>query len=362
MLKSVTELLNRQNNLLENQNKLLDRLCNLLERQDNSISEPEPFVKDLYRDEIRNGFMVTSHRKKLWNIQVRLINEFARVCKKHNLKWFAYGGTLLGAVRHKGFVPWDDDVDVAMLRPDYDKLLKIGAEEFKYPYFFDNWYDYRLEIDENHSEPAESQFPLIKKNSMRQSFPFGPMIKLRDCRTTMIEMDNRKYTNQGIFIDIFPFDILPPFEEEYQAQNCRLAREFLMAAIFPHKIKKAMEENQPFLISYGDMKKFLKLSYHQRGTFFDNFSKQIFFRSQKVGSLFTNYWGKTPVAFNVENFDEIVYMPYENIEIPVPAGWEDCLTTQYGDWRKMIYTHYHATEYSADIPYNSYYEKSAFMK
>ena len=348
------------------QNKLLDKLCNLFERQNLLSTTPplrENFVENLYCDEVRNGFLVTSHRKKLWNVQIGLINEFARVCKKYNLKWFAWGGTLLGAARHKGFIPWDDDVDLAMLRPDYNKFVKIAAEEFKYPYFFDNWYNYRLEIDENHSDPSELQFPLIRKDSMQQSFPFGPMIKIRDCRTTMIEVNNRKYTNQGIWIDIFPIDILPPFSDAQQLRNCALAREILMAAIFPYRIRQAMETKQPLLISYEDMKKFLVLSYHQRGTYFDNLSNEIFFRSPRVGTLFGNYWSnRTDLSIEIENFDEIVYMPFENIEIPAPIGWENYLKMAYGDWRKMVYTHSHATEYSADIPYSEYYMTSAFMR
>ena len=84
------------------------------------------FIKNLDTDEIRNGFLVPSQKKKLWNVQIKLINEFARICKKYNLRWFAYSGTLLGAARHKGFIPWDDDVDLIMLRPDYNKFLEVA--------------------------------------------------------------------------------------------------------------------------------------------------------------------------------------------------------------------------------------------
>ena len=117
-----------------------------------NVYQPFPFqifVRNIERDEMRSGFLVTSHRKKLWNVQIGLIKEFERICKKHNLKWWACGGTLLGAARHKGFIPWDDDVDVAMLRPDYNKFLDIAADEIKYPYFLDNWYDYTIESEEN---------------------------------------------------------------------------------------------------------------------------------------------------------------------------------------------------------------------
>lgn len=67
--------------------------------------------------------------------QLQILIEFIRVCKKHGLKYYLFGGSALGAVRHQGFIPWDDDVDVCMPRPDFDKLMKL-ADEFEEPYFY----------------------------------------------------------------------------------------------------------------------------------------------------------------------------------------------------------------------------------
>lgn len=86
-----------------------------------------PYVKNLEVDEIRSRFLVTSDRKRLWNKQIELIVEFDRVCKKYGIQWFAGYGTLLGAVRHEGFIPWDDDADVLIFRSDYEKLKQIAS-------------------------------------------------------------------------------------------------------------------------------------------------------------------------------------------------------------------------------------------
>lgn len=69
-------------------------------------------------------------------IQLLLLQELLKVCNEHNLKIFAAYGTLLGAIRHKGFIPWDDDIDMDMLRPDYDKLVSIAPKAFQPPFFF----------------------------------------------------------------------------------------------------------------------------------------------------------------------------------------------------------------------------------
>ena len=82
-----------------------------------------------FRDETRDGFAVPGLMKRCWGAQLRVLEEFDRICEKHGIRWFAFCGTLLGAVRHKGFVPWDDDVDIAMLREDYENFLGVAPLE-----------------------------------------------------------------------------------------------------------------------------------------------------------------------------------------------------------------------------------------
>ena len=131
-------------------------------------------------EEIRNDFFVSIERKKLWTVLLDLLIELDEVCTRNNLRYFILGGTLLGAVRHKGFIPWDDDIDVCMPREEYEKLLKL-QNEFKHPYFL--------------------QTPYTDPNF------FWSSTKLRNSNTTQI-VDMFKYQgfNQGICITIFPLD------------------------------------------------------------------------------------------------------------------------------------------------------------
>ena len=74
-------------------------------------------------EEIIDGHLVIEEDKKLWAVEMDLAEKLLNVCKKHDLKIWAEGGTLLGAVRHKGFIPWDNDMDFVMMRDDYEKLI-----------------------------------------------------------------------------------------------------------------------------------------------------------------------------------------------------------------------------------------------
>ena len=87
-----------------------------------------------YQEEERCGYLVSAHMKKVWAVELDLLYQLDQVCKKYGIKYYASGGTILGAERHKGMIPWDDDIDLMMLRDQYD-ILCSHADEFKEPYF-----------------------------------------------------------------------------------------------------------------------------------------------------------------------------------------------------------------------------------
>lgn len=115
-------------------------------------------------------------------LQMRILDillAFDKICTKHGLRYCICGGTMIGAVRHKGFIPWDDDLDVSMPRPDYEKLIAHAAE----------WLPKPLEFVCAENDP---DYPL----------PFG---KIQDASTTLIERPHLYYLG-GCYIDIFPYD------------------------------------------------------------------------------------------------------------------------------------------------------------
>lgn len=124
--------------------------------------------------------------QRLHKVQMEMIKDFQSLCSRHDIPYFAVGGTLLGAVRHKGFIPWDDDVDLGMLRQDYDRLIRIGEEEYadKYILF--------IPEKENH------YYNLIPKFVLRDSLYISEIAQ------------KAGINNMGIFLEIFVFeDVIP---------------------------------------------------------------------------------------------------------------------------------------------------------
>lgn len=121
---------------------------------------------------------------KIHELNLLLADEIKRICEKYNIKYFMIAGTLLGAVRHKGFIPWDDDMDFGMLRKDYNKFVRICTKELDEDKFF-----------------LQTQF-----NTKNYAFDIGKL-KLKG---TIIEENFSKNTaiDKSIFVDIFPFDFM----------------------------------------------------------------------------------------------------------------------------------------------------------
>lgn len=82
-----------------------------------------------YEDEVRDGFYIPGMMKRAWAASVEVFEEVARICEEYGIQYFADAGTLLGAVRHQGFIPWDDDFDICMKREDYNQFIRIARDE-----------------------------------------------------------------------------------------------------------------------------------------------------------------------------------------------------------------------------------------
>jgi len=257
---------------------------------------------DFYEEEVRCNYKISSIMKELWAIQLDMLNEFDKVCEKYNLKYFLDFGTMLGAVRHKGYIPWDDDVDVSMLREDYEKFIQVAPNEFKYPYFFQNAYTDK-DIVHGFSKLRRSDTCEIIKGDLQYGYRY----------------------NQGIWIDIFVMDGLPQDEQQQKAIDARRDKFYYTLFMLVRPSKKADIKYLPKMLRYAYYN-LITGGREKEFTRFNDFAQQ-FSGSNIVGHLmFYNSY-----RFRRELLEDLIRVPFENLMLPIPRGYDEYLRTVYGD-------------------------------
>ena len=153
-----------------------------------------------FEQEERCGYVVSAKMKRIWAVELDLLAELDRICRKYGIKYYASAGTILGAERHKGMIPWDDDIDVMMLRDQYD-LLCSHADEFEEPYFLQT-FDTDKGYFRGHAQLRNSMTTGVLVEEVNKDVPF----------------------NQGIFLDIFPLDNVVRNRKLWAKQMKRIER------------------------------------------------------------------------------------------------------------------------------------------
>lgn len=294
------------------------------------------FDPSFFKEEIRSDFFVDEKRKKIWAVELQILEKIDEVCKKHNLTYYAYYGTLLGAVRHQGFVPWDDDLDIAMFRDDYEKFQAIASEEFTEPYFFQNAYTDGI---------------------------IRFMAKVRDSRTTAIE-HLAPSINQGIFIDVFPLDVAPDGINEEAPVILEIQKEIWTTVVNPREILEDLEAGKRFVLDINTLVNLIKLDKRERFKEFEAFSLAHFGETENVDFIVRQLFYGQPESPKKGWFKNIVYLPFENIRIPAPAEYDKILTVLYGDYHEFVRggsTHEEVIM-DPDIPYGEYFAKYILKK
>ncbi len=296
------------------------------------------FDDDFFYDEIRCDYKVSSKQKRIWAIEIDLLNELINVCKKYDIKLFVFAGTLLGAARHNGFIPWDDDVDVCLTRTEYEKLLKVAPKEFKSPYFF--------------------------QTALSDRRYFVGFSRLRNSLTTgHIKGQKSIDYNQGIYIDIF---VLDGYVDDKFLLKKQLRRRSL-AVLFLSSYTNEYIGNTKFAIILkkivGNILHYTVckiIPYETAVKYYDGVLKMYNGKCENVTflthpiSLLQKYYCK------ITDLDTTAYLPFENITVPVPASYKQILKNIYGDYMKYPPLsergkwHEGSLELDPDIPYKEY--------
>lgn len=246
------------------------------------------------------------------NLLIKTLQAFIEFCNKNNLKYFAAYGTALGAVRHKGFIPWDDDIDVHMPREDYNRLLELS-----------------------HEIPAPYQLGNISECGYT-----APFAKFMDMNTTIWEFERIPYII-GVYIDIFPLDDCPEDPSPVISLKNQLSDSFfryfhgleewgLRDILLPLKYRNWTELKRICTIKYQSV--FLRKHYHKE--VLDLLQQLSSYRDCPFYFDSADVYGKW-MTFNKECFEEAVEMPFENITIKVPCQYDEYLHTIYGDYMRF---------------------------
>lgn len=242
------------------------------------------------------------------SVQLAYLLELDRICRKHNIKYFLGGGTLLGAIRHKGFIPWDDDADVMMLREDYDKFCKIAQSEL----------------------PQGMTFQTSETDS--KCFYEFAKFRLDDTTFATEFAKTHKGMHNGLAFDIFCHDNTA---NSKLGQKIHIAMTLFTRALVFNKWNNRKAENDSKIQSA--VTDFCKRIFPIKFSMWLEKKTLTFFKNKKNAKYLYDGMGRNIYngVFQKNCLDEVIYVDFENIKMPVPKKYDEYLRFLYGDYMEL---------------------------
>jgi len=272
--------------------------------------------------------IVPPPKERMRAVLVDLLVEFDRVCRKRSIRYFLDGGTLLGAVRHKGFIPWDDDVDVIMTRDEYRKLCACATEEFRSPYFWQN----------NETDPGS-----LRGHAQLRNARTTGILKQETCDGVPLHR-----FNQGMFLDVFILDRIPNDDAEYE----RFAAELAAAKDRPFFLRECKRWGRHLLKGrlqsprYAIRGLYYLLKDRLTGTdsiaaayrTFDSLVRKYENDPTARRCSSISFLPLRPVAqrFPASMFEETCEVSFEGRVFPAPREYDAYLRALYGEWQVPV--------------------------
>ncbi|WP_314730691.1 LicD family protein [Oribacterium parvum] len=272
------------------------------------------FEKEFFYDEVRDGFYIPGIMKRLWAADLTVLSEVDKICKKYDIPYYAVGGTLLGAVRDGSFIPWDDDIDIMMLRKDYNRFVEVAVKELSEELLFDS-----MEISDDWDE--------LKAVVGKTKIGFFPEVL-------------RKYWEYPLkcTIDIFILDELAktPEEEEYRKQVLEMFSLILLmlrkkgiTKLFEEELKKL----EDFFHIQFDREKPLKAQlYHVIDHIFQEFNGE----GGDWLAIMPFYLAQGICKYPKSAFENGKRIPFCGMQIPIPGDYDTVLKAEFGDYHKKV--------------------------
>ena len=235
--------------------------------------------------------------------------EVKKICEKHNIRYFATGGTCIGAVRHKGFIPWDDDLDISVPINDFYRLRELCEKELPEPYKV-------FMCTEHRHNP-------------------NPFMKVHNTQTTFIEKFELDYPEdyKGVFIDIFPLAGVPSEKKERKSYYRKLILLIALNNKWHYKLFECPGKKGMLLwLLTCPLRPFLPFTYWS-DKLYEFYNKFDFDSCEYTG----NTWDANIAwqTFPREWFDGFSELPFEDSTIRCPKNWDAYLTAHFGDYMKL---------------------------
>lgn len=278
------------------------------------------YDESYFQPEERDGEHLKAMEKRFWASTMESLEQVDKICQRHNITYFGYYGTLLGAVRHKGFIPWDDDMDIAMFRKDYNRFIKYAKEELEEPFHLHNVEDSCI-------------FPLRINNTwytqMQPEF-----------------LERFHYCPYPTGLDIYVLDKIPedPLGREVIKVLHQCVR-FLSQQLDP-RYEAVYGVSPEVVLNNPDLNEALDELEQFSGEKFvrdETLSHQLTVLSHRVAAMFNDdysryvtrmsLWTVEPHRENmpIRAFDQIIRVPFEQTTIPIPKEYDTILRLTYGD-------------------------------